>query len=214
MKAMIKAFERLYKDIDDIQLMWVKSTKDSYEEGKIFAIGLMHATMNSVSQFLKCLIDRKGNIIEQLTSHAGINVSPSFSPDGQSMAFVSDRSGKPNVYVMNLASRQAQRLTFKNSENSEPAWSPKGDEIAFTGLTGGTYQLFIMDRNGGNVRQLTNGGNYESPTWAPDGRLIAVTQKGGGSSKVCVVSKNGKDVRTLFNFKGNQSYPQWSKRLP
>ena len=37
---------------------------------------------------------------------------------------------------------------------------------------------------------------------------------GGGSSKVCVVSKNGKDVRTLFNFKGNQSYPQWSKRLP
>ena len=160
------------------------------------------------------LIDRKGNIIEQLTSHAGINVSPSFSPDGQSMAFVSDRSGKPNVYVMNLASRQAQRLTFKNSENSEPAWSPKGDEIAFTGLTGGTYQLFIMDRNGGNVRQLTTGGNYESPTWAPDGRLIAVTKKGGGSSKVCVVSKNGKDVRTLFNFKGNQSYPQWSKRLP
>jgi TolB protein len=159
-------------------------------------------------------IDRKGNIIEQLTSHAGINVSPSFSPDGQSMAFVSDRSGKPNVYVMNMASRQVQRLTFKNSENSEPAWSPKGDEIAFTGLQGGTYQLFVMDRNGGNVRQLTSGGNYESPTWAPDGRLIAVTRKGGGSSKVCVVSKNGKDVRTLFNFKGNQSYPQWSKRLP
>jgi TolB protein len=117
------------------------------------------------------------------------------------MAFVSDRSGKPNVYVMNMASRQVQRLTFKNSENSEPAWSPKGDEIAFTGLQGGTYQLFVMDRNGGNVRQLTSGGNYESPTWAPDGRLIAV-------------SKNGKDVRTLFNFKGNQSYPQWSKRLP
>ena len=64
MEELIKEAEKLYKNIDDIQLMWVKSTKDSYEEGKIFAIGLMHATMNSVSQFLKCLIDRKGNIVD------------------------------------------------------------------------------------------------------------------------------------------------------
>ena len=160
------------------------------------------------------VIDRTGNIIEQLTSRAGINVSPSFSPDGQSLAFVSDRSGKPNVYVMNMSSRQVQRLTFKNSENSEPAWSPKGDEIAFTGLQGGSYQLFVMDRSGGNVRQLTTAGGFESPTWSPDGRLIAVTRKGGGSSKVYVVNKNGKDVRPLWNMRGNQSYPQWSKRLP
>jgi TolB protein len=115
---------------------------------------------------------------------------------------------------MNMSSRQVQRLTFKNTENSEPAWSPKGDEIAFTGLQGGSYQLFIMDRSGGNVRQLTTGGGFESPTWSPDGRLIAVTRKSGGSSKLHVVNKNGKDIRPLMNLKGNQSYPQWSKRLP
>ena len=160
------------------------------------------------------VIDRQGKIVEQLTSRAGINVSPSFSPDGQSLAFVSDRSGKPNVYVMDMSSRQAKRITYKSQESSEPAWSPKGDEIAFTGLQGGSYQLFVMDRNGGNVRQLTNGGDYESPTWSPDGRLIAVTKKGGGSSKICVINKNGKDVRMLFSLQGSQSYPQWSKRLP
>ena len=64
MKVLIKALERLYKDIDDIQLMWVKSAKDNNEEGKRFAIGLMHTTMNSVSQFLKCIIDRKDNIVD------------------------------------------------------------------------------------------------------------------------------------------------------
>ena len=64
MKALIKALERLYKDIDDIQLMWVKSAKVSNEEGKRFAIGLMHTTMNSVSQHLKCIIDRKDNIVD------------------------------------------------------------------------------------------------------------------------------------------------------
>lgn len=64
MKELIKEAERLYKDIDDIQLMWVKSAKDSDEEGKRFAIGLMHTTMNSVSQLLKCIIDRKDNIVD------------------------------------------------------------------------------------------------------------------------------------------------------
>jgi TolB protein len=106
-------------------------------------------------------------------------------------------------------------LTFKASENSEPAWSPKGNEIAFTGLQGGQYQLFIMDTNGGNVRQISNGGgNFESPTWSPDGRLLAVTRKSGSRSELCVVSRNGKDVRVLFPMRGNQSYPQWSGRLP
>lgn len=64
MKELIKEAERLYKDIDDIQLMWVKSAKDSDEEGKRFAIGLMHTTMNSVSQLLKCIIDRKDNVVD------------------------------------------------------------------------------------------------------------------------------------------------------
>lgn len=64
MKELIKEAERLYKNIDDIQLMWVKSTEDSDEEGKRFAIGLMHTTMNSVSQLLKCLIERKDNIVD------------------------------------------------------------------------------------------------------------------------------------------------------
>jgi len=161
------------------------------------------------------LMNRQGEILKQLTSGAGINVSPSIAPDGQTIAFVSDRSGKPNVYVMDVNGGQAKRLTFQGNESSEPAWSPKGDEIAFTGLKDGTYQLFMMDRNGGNVRQLTSGGNsYESPTWAPDGRLIAVTRKVGSRSEICVVSKNGRDIRTLFTIRGNQSYPQWSGRLP
>ncbi|MGI6657512.1 MAG: Tol-Pal system beta propeller repeat protein TolB [Desulfobulbus sp.] len=159
-------------------------------------------------------MDRRGRILQQLTSRAGINVSPSFSPDGRYIAFVSDRSGKPNVYVMDSNGGQAKRLTFQCPENSEPTWSPKGDEIAFTGLAAGGYQLYVMDRNGGNVRQLTSGGNYESPTWAPDGRLLAVTRKSGSRSELCVVSKTSKDIRVLFSMRGNQSYPQWSGRLP
>ena len=64
MEELINEAERLYKNIDDIQLKWVSSTKDSDEEGQRFAIGLMHIAMNSVLQFLKCIIDRKDNIVD------------------------------------------------------------------------------------------------------------------------------------------------------
>ena len=163
------------------------------------------------------LLDRKGGIINQLTSQAGLNVSPSASPDGRFIAFSSDRSrgGHPKVYLMDLGSRQVSMLQNSVAECSEPSWSPKGDEIAFTGLVGGSYQIFVCDRNGGNVRQITSGGgDFESPTWAPDGRLVAATRKSGGRSQVCVMDKNGKGVRVLLNMRGNLSFPQWSPRLP
>lgn len=63
MEELINEAGRLYKNIDDIQLKWVSSTKDSDEEGQRFAIGLMHIAMNSVLQFLKCIIERKDNIV-------------------------------------------------------------------------------------------------------------------------------------------------------
>lgn len=161
------------------------------------------------------LMNRQGQIREQLTSGAGINVSPSFAPDGQNLAFVSDRSGKPQLYVMNMANRQPKRLQTGCSESTEPAWSPKGNEIAFTCLKEGRYWLAVIGANGGNVQLLSGAGtgNFESPSWSPDGRLIAVTKKSGSRSVICVVGRLGKEIRPLFTIKGNQTSPQWSGRL-
>ena len=64
MNKLIKEAERLYKEIDSIQMIWVASTKDNDEEGKRHAIGRMSVVMCNAMQLLKCFIDRKDNIVD------------------------------------------------------------------------------------------------------------------------------------------------------
>ena len=65
MKELIEEAEKLYKEIDSIQMIWVASTKDNDEEGKRYAIGRMSVAMCDTMQLLRCIIDRKDNIIDK-----------------------------------------------------------------------------------------------------------------------------------------------------
>ena len=64
MKELVEEAEKLYKEIDSIQMLWVASTKDNDEEGKRFAIGRMSVAMCDTMQLLRCIIDRKDNIVD------------------------------------------------------------------------------------------------------------------------------------------------------
>ena len=64
MKELIEEAEKLYKEIDSIQMLWVASTKDNDEEGKRYAIGRMSVAMCDTMQLLRCIIDRKDNIVD------------------------------------------------------------------------------------------------------------------------------------------------------
>ena len=81
----------------------------------------------SPNLYLKDLATGK---LERQTSHFGADSTPTFSPDARQAAFVSDRSGNPQIYVLDLASKQTRRLTNLNWCDA-PAWSPTGEWIAF-----------------------------------------------------------------------------------
>ncbi|WP_440951637.1 hypothetical protein [Methanococcoides sp. FTZ1] len=72
------------------------------------------------------------------------NTHPVFSPDGSKIAFVSDRSGNIDLWVMNTDSKGLQQLTFRNSTQTYPAWSPAGDKIAFASNEGGDYNIWTV----------------------------------------------------------------------
>ncbi|SLM32943.1 Protein tolB [Desulfamplus magnetovallimortis] len=146
-----------------------------------------------------------------LTRNWGIDVSPSFSPDGKKFAFVSRRSGTPQIFISDMATGSVSRLTFKGNYNTSPAWSPEGDKIAYVGIVKNEIDIYVIDADGGEPLQLTRGrGDNESPTWSPDGGLIAFSSTRQGVSKIYVMSSNGTDQRILFEFEGAQTDPAWS----
>lgn len=160
------------------------------------------------------LLNKRGQILEQLTSDSGINVSASFSPDGKKIVFVSDRSGRPQLFLMNLKSKNTQRLTFEGSENAEPSWHPTEDLIVYSSLRDGVYQIFTMKpEQGASPTQLTTDlSHHESPSWSPDGNQIIFSKQDGRANKVYAIMKNGSFQRRLFSFPGSQTYPRWSTK--
>ena len=79
------------------------------------------------------MYDTKSKQMKRITNDWGIDVSPRFAPDGKRLAFVSDRSGTPQVYVTDVQGSAPVRLTYEGRYNTAPTWSPRNDVIAFIG---------------------------------------------------------------------------------
>ena len=157
------------------------------------------------------LLTESGKIIKKLTHQAGIDESPTFSPDGNQMAFVSKRSGTPQIYRMDLMSGQSERLTFEGRYNTQPHWSPKGDRIAYTSMVGNQINIQVIDLETRESFQLTrDAGDNESASWSPDGSLIAFSSTREGPSRIYVMTAFGTDQRRLLAMPGEQSMPSWS----
>ncbi len=141
----------------------------------------------------------------QITRDNGTaNGTPSWSPDGQYIAFVSNKSGKSDIYLTSATGGSITQLTQdKTAVFENPVWSPDGGLITFTSDKGTsetqTRQIWTMDNNGANPRSLTatlNGltdAENTSPAWSPDGRKIAFVSVREGSSTLFTIDVNGKN---------------------
>ncbi len=160
------------------------------------------------------LLTRTGKIRKRLTrkwSKWGIDVSPSFSPDGKKMVFVSKRAGTPQLFIKDLSSGNVRRLTYQGKYNTSPSWSPTGDKIAYSSSVDGRFEIFVVGTDGRDPVQLTrDSGDNESPSWSPDGSLIAFSSTREGSSRIFLMNGYGSDQRRLLFLSGEQTNPKWS----
>ncbi len=106
----------------------------------------------------------------QLTSSAGLELDPSFSPDGTALAYSSDRDGSFEIYVRGLAPGEVEvQLTADGAQNFEPAFSPDGSTLAYHSREKGG--IWLIPASGGEAMRLTAFGSR--PAWSPDGSAIA-----------------------------------------
>ncbi len=116
-----------------------------------------------------------GRILRRVTRNPACDFSPTWSPDGGSLVFASDRSGTPQLYMIRLDSGSSGAVPLTSVLNASsyctsPAWSPDGRWIAFSARRGGRFDLALLELDGGRVVFLTDTPerDEEDPDWSPD----------------------------------------------
>jgi len=142
-----------------------------------------------------------------ILSGDGIYASPSFSPDGTKMVFVSDMHGTPQIFLKDMITGETKRLTFSGDYNTAPTFSPKGDLIAFVSKIEGSFEICTMNPDGSNPRLLTNGGLNDSPHFSPCGRYIIYSTLKGNRYSISIMLFNGDNKRTLKFTEGDETQP-------
>jgi len=106
-----------------------------------------------------------------VTSFAGVQAQPSLSPDGRSVAYVSDRDGHYNLYVGLVHGGEPIQITHEKAMKCRPSWSPDGSTLAYAQLNDlGSWDIWEVPALGGAPRKVIL--NAADPSWIPDGHSL------------------------------------------
>ena len=183
-------------------LIQMHTVENSYasREGKI-AFSSIGDTSSDIF-----VMDRLGRNQRQVTTDPANDQNPTWSPDGEKIAFVSSRNkGHFQIWVIDTDGKNPVRLTHGFLDNN-PAWSPDGKTIAYQSRS----QVYIIDVDGNNNRKLTNKGGI-NPCWSPGGTRIAfVSKRHGDTYQIYVMDSDGQNQTQLTHDLLSKGYPSWS----
>jgi DNA-binding beta-propeller fold protein YncE len=205
-QTLSQAFEATFgKSLEDFSEEWVNAMKKMY--------------WPDLDRFM-----RLDDFAQRLTNHTKDDnfyySSPAISPDGNRVAFISDRDGDFGIYIMDLATRRMTKLIssgrsldFEELNILTPgiSWSPRGDKLAISAKSGGEDALYIVDVRTGDYEKFTASlPTMTSAAWSPDGRYIAVEGVRAEQPDLYLFDVERKAFVQLTNDLFTESSPTWS----
>ncbi len=130
-------------------------------------------------------------------------LSPSWSPDGRKLAYVSFEGGNSGIWIQDIATGSRDKLTSFRGINGAPAFSPDGNRMAMTLSKGGNPDIYVMDLGSKHLTQVTNHFGIDTePSWSPDGASLYFTSDRGGRPQIYQVAASGGGA-TRITFDGS-----------
>jgi TolB protein len=132
-------------------------------------------------------------------------MSPSWSPDGKKIAYVSFEGKNSAIYVQDILSGQRQRVSAFEGINSSPDWSPDGSRLAMTLSKDGNTEIYVLNLNDNSLQRITRHGGIDTePSWSPNGQKIAFTSDRSGGPQIYEINvAGGPPKRISFEGKYN-----------
>jgi len=193
---------------------WGKAdTVDVYVQGEILLNSSRRGNVPTLFAFDRAT---PSHMTPLTRDSAAQQLDPAPSPDGSRVAYVTDRDGNLEIYLMNADGSGPQRLTNTTATEGAPSWTPDGSKIVYAsnaaGAATGTFHIWIMNADGSGQRQLTQGASNDfQPAVSPDGKTIAFTsdRDGGGNYNIYLMNVDGSNPRPFTKELVPETSPVW-----
>ena len=142
----------------------------------------------------------------KLPKFDGIASSPSWHPDGESIALTISKKGNKDIYLYNLNTKKLKRLTTNIAIDTEANFSPSGKSIAFTSNRTGQVQIYIKNLETSKISRATFKGTYNAkPVFSPDGKELALIHRVGKDYRLALLNIATRDLTIMTQNKSDES---------
>lgn len=187
---------------------WNRSdTVDVFVQGR-----LVFTSTRAGSPDLYAVDPEAPGAVVRVTDAPGIETMGAYSPDGASIAYVSNAEGSFDIFVANADGSLPRRVTTSPGSETSPRWTPDGARLLFASQAPGgrAQQIWSIGADGADARALTDGdaSNVE-PAVSPDGRTVAFTSTRDGNYEIYLMAIDGSEPRNVTRSPLKESQPAW-----